>query len=283
MFHRKPRNPKTVLTFWAVLSCGIVAGAAVASSHVSPSPDVDLHVETKTASTVAPVPATSARPSSSHFADTQATTLSAPPIGVANASPAEPAQEPMEEATATKASRLRPAAPAAASTPPELAPRRAGPSIIWLVLALACGAGVFLWRRRRRDVGSSDPRCLELVDTVKLGNRWEVSLVRAPGRMLVIGATDREVSLLADLSPDEPIDLGSVACEAVSAQAAEDDDAPPVETPGTPGSREEDPFLDALLGQLAAQPAVIRTPSQTHEKTDLRRRLRDLQQTNASL
>jgi len=71
-------------------------------------------------------------------------------------------------------------------------------------LALVCGLayliirfGLARWLKRQRATAAA----LEVLETLPLGGRRAVHLVRSLDRLLVIGSTDQSVSTLADLGP----------------------------------------------------------------------------------
>jgi len=122
---------------------------------------------------------------------------------------------------------------------------------------------VHFLKKGRGTTGALGPR-LELVDSLRIAGKWHISLVRAPGRLLVIGASDGEVSLLADLDEDE--DPATILADTmVDLPAARPQTAvkPPVTAAsieeharGESPTAEEDPFFDALLTKMnARQPA----------------------------
>ncbi|CAN5610984.1 flagellar biosynthetic protein FliO [soil metagenome] len=86
-------------------------------------------------------------------------------------------------------------------------------SLLMLLVVLAMIPAV-LWVVKRmqtlRPAGAF--RQLEVMEQLPLGTRERVVLVRVHGRVLVLGATAQQVSLLAE------IDGGSLAAEVASAQ-----------------------------------------------------------------
>jgi flagellar biogenesis protein FliO len=68
-------------------------------------------------------------------------------------------------------------------------------------LAALGALGLWLQRRKRR---SSGERRLEVAERVALGPKHQVVFVRVAGRELLLGATDQNLALLADLGPASP-------------------------------------------------------------------------------
>lgn len=239
-------NPKT-LTFWIVLGCGAICGAATASAGPGGEPQE------------VPPAAAEALPSAAALADGPA---------IVDAEPAflRPRREP---------------APAA----PE--PGSSGLASTVAVLALLCGAAAIAWHWRGRRPGLTGPGAsdtLEVVCQRRLGGRWQVALMRVQGRLLVVGAGEKGLSLLAELDDLTPAPW--------AADEEEEDAEPPVleldtyrrpaqrpastPTPAQPAQRQgEDVFLDHLMDRLAkAQPAVVRaTTRPPDERAALRQRV----------
>lgn len=75
-----------------------------------------------------------------------------------------------------------------------------GGAVAWLIL-----------RRRQSGPGASGDKAIALVGSVRVAGRWQVALVRVPGKTLVVGATDKGLSLLSEL--DEDVALESLPDE----------------------------------------------------------------------
>jgi len=147
-----------------------------------------------------------------------------------------------------------------------------GPTLSWpaiLVLALIVGVGAYLMVFRSKIGPKHDGgRSLEVLDTLRLGGRWQVSLVSAPGRLLVLGASSQAVTLLAELPLEDGEEMPQVA-PAVT---------PPIERPAVSDEVSDDPFLEDLLARMGNSPStVVRTSSPTDERALLRRRLQSMQ------
>jgi len=190
----------------------------------------------------------------------------------------------------------QPAAPTAAPAPPRLAgvPAPAAPpavrtpashrvadarstrkELLALALLLAAAGAAWLLARQRRGQGgrAAALRGLEVIQTLRLGGRFQVALVRAPGRLLVLGLSDKGVTLLTELDEDA---LPALAAEHAAASSGEAQGAgasfagalfppgpPPDAAPGAlarrAGGASEEAFLDTLMDRLSsATPSVIR-------------------------
>jgi flagellar biogenesis protein FliO len=90
------------------------------------------------------------------------------------------------------------------------------------MFALLGGAGFLAYRKRQDEVQQAGDLILEVASTIRIGAKWQISLVRVPGRILVVGATERGLELLTELYPegDEEVmdDLLSTVSGAPNAQ-----------------------------------------------------------------
>jgi flagellar biogenesis protein FliO len=72
-----------------------------------------------------------------------------------------------------------------------------------LLVAVLLGAGLVAWfvvRRRGTGLGGLGGRDqLQVIGTTRVGGRFLVALVRVPGRTLVVGASDKGLSLLSEI------------------------------------------------------------------------------------
>lgn len=199
-----------------------------------------------------------------------------------------------------------PASPPSASTPPRLtgvpapAPQATAPAgasrvrdarstrkqLLLLALLLAAAGAAWLLARQRKGQGGGAAalRGLEVIQTLRLGGRFQVALVRAPGRLLVLGLSDKGVTLLTELDEDAlpaPAAAGQLGQAGQVAERWVDQLAAGVAAPGAlapspqlpPGpppdagpayarradGASEEAFLDTLMDRLSsATPAVIR-------------------------
>ena len=300
-------------TFWAVLGAGVLAGAAAASGHATSPPGVNNSRTNAGFASVAPDATLHDRPAT-------ATSSSLVDGGVTPSSSTH--QEPAQKALSTPAegalvfldSPKDKAKPAVASAHDPAEPGTSNGSryalLILLVLGLLAGAAVvaYFLKKGRATKAARGP-CLELVDSLRIAGKWHVSLVRAPGRLLVIGASEGEVSLLADLDEiedpssvltDTLVDLPSVLqSHAPNLAAVPAADTRPVQPAAQPSLDVEDPFFDALLERMNARqpglsanlastvaPAQALAPaieSPGHEMAAIRARIAAYEQRNAQI
>jgi flagellar biogenesis protein FliO len=69
-----------------------------------------------------------------------------------------------------------------------------------LLASVAGGAMYYAKRKQKVDGPLKQSRTMSLVDTLRLGGRYSISLVHVPGRLLVIGSTDKGMNLLTEMS-----------------------------------------------------------------------------------
>ena len=237
---------------WIVLAAGVVAGAAAAKSRATP-PAVSL--------SSAGVGSTTAT-----AANTAGTSTSLAPVS-ADTQPSPHTGDPLV---------LREEAPPTMEMVGSAIPQ---PSVGWpalMALGLLVGGGAFLTASRgqlgnRNKMGPG----LEVLDSLRVNGRWQVSLVQAPGRLLVIGASNQEVTLLAELDHEL---TGAEELTAPQSQSVSEVTPRPVVKPTPTAIQEEDdPFLGDLMSRLAESPsAVLRTTSPADEQAILRERLKAL-------
>ncbi|MFO0748840.1 MAG: flagellar biosynthetic protein FliO [Myxococcota bacterium] len=159
---------------WAVAACGILAGAIVAqesrTSHAAEPPPV-----------IAPV--APARPSGITFLDSPRN--------------AEPAAAPAP-GTSAAANAAGPAAPPHAAS-------SGGFERIGIMLVILIGGVVALafWKRKKERPSKLSNQ-LAVLGQVRVAGRWSVALVRVPGKTLVLGATDKGLSLLSSIDDSDP-------------------------------------------------------------------------------
>jgi flagellar biogenesis protein FliO len=343
--HRKA-SPRTALPVWIVLGSGFLCGAAFAAQPQAATPVAAMTPATTSiwaAPAADPAPASAEVPAPLPSAEVPAP----PPVDPATlplpaAAPATaplvapvvtpPAAQPAAAVAAAPAPVLptltgaRPPAPAPAPSawtpagssgqpepltgapPVDLGRSLRNLLLLASVLVLAGAVWVFLRDRRgQRRPQNANP--LELIASVKLGGRWPVSLVRVPGRLLVVGATDSGVALLTELEDDLDDEVVSEADgyddgDDRYARDLAEYDAPrrgpatrpdlnegpdptyrrPVRRAAStrPAHRggtepEGDAFLEQLLGRLAEnRGAVMRASAPADERTALRQRLQTL-------
>lgn len=239
---------------WIVLASGMVAGAITARSHATP-PAESLS-SAKAASVIPATPEHSAL----QTPDLQAT------------APTVPADS--EDALVLRQDSRMPAPVEGIgeAVPGGIGAAVPGTTVSWpaiLFLGLIVGVGAFLMMSRSRmGSGGETGRNLEVLDTLRLGGRWQVSLVSAPGRLLVLGASSQEVTLLAEL-PLENGDYEPTSIQPTSVQPQ------PIEQID---EIEDDPFLKDLLTRMGSTPStVVRTSAPSDERALLRQRIQSMQ------
>lgn len=139
----------------------------------------------------------------------------APTAPVAPAAPAgivfldsRPAETPGPVAAAAPQAGPTAIAPQAALVPQAAAPATPSGSggfmrIVLMTTFLVVGVlAWYLTRRRNQGKSGGASKALSLVGTVKIAGRWQVALVKVPGKTLVLGATDKGLSLLSELDDD---------------------------------------------------------------------------------
>jgi len=218
-------------SLWVVASCGVLAGAMVAQSAKGPA-----------ASPAAPAPPA---------AQVAAAPSAAPPV----------------HGTPLRLLDSRPAVQSAAAATAPHEPAGGGGTVVILVLLLvAGGAAAFFIKRNNKPAAPSKrgDTTLKVVNSVRVAGRWQVALVQVPGKTLVLGATDKGLSLLTTLEPDEDLDAFELPEQTTEmpVNTALPVVRPPMPTrtprPSTPGG--PDAFLGKLLDELQTAPAAAVSP-----------------------
>lgn len=154
--------------------------------------------------------------------------------------------------------------PAAATESSPLAPVTAGPerSTLWTVagtatIAIAC-VPLLLWLRRRNSLPWATQQRLEVLAKTSLGPKQHVVCIRVDGRELLIGVTEHQVRLIADLSTSVAPAHGHATASAhasppdPTAEAMVDPASP--QAPRIAAAAERlDAFKSKLAGALAHQ------------------------------
>jgi flagellar biogenesis protein FliO len=148
-------------------------------------------------------------------------------------------------------------APAQLTAAPASASGDSVESIV-MILAVMMG-GIFALaqlRKKRATQPPSDGPELRLIGHVRVAGRWQVALVRVPGRTLVLGSSDKGLTLLATLADEVHTADTAQACAdhatgsalAAPAQAAAEEAAEEAQEPF-------DRFLDRLTRRTPARTA----------------------------
>jgi flagellar biogenesis protein FliO len=332
MHTRRKTRPRTGLPVWIVLASGFFCGAAFAAQPQTLTPAdgsawaPSSFWESAPAAAPASPEVADAAPAAAPQAATPAPTAS-PAAVLAPAPTPPPAPETAVLPTLTGARAIEPVASAwapggaaASAQPVTGAPpvdmARSLRNLLLLAGVLGLGGAVFIYMRDRqsgRRAEHANP--LELIASVRLGGKWPVSLVRVPGRLLVVGATDSGVALLAELEDDlddevvagedgyedderrpsrrafdeyEPARRGPATRPDVFEGEEQTYRRPPrrsaTATAAAPTRRtaaaptpDDDPFLEHLLGRLAEnRSAVMRATAPADERAALRQRMQTL-------
>jgi len=152
------------------------------------------------------------------------------------------AQSTLTPAPASQA--LNPATPAngTVAAPPQ-GTSSTGARAVMMVTVLA-GLGIaFVFMRKRQLAGKEGKApTMSLVGQLRIGGRWQVALVKVPGKTLVLGATDKGLSLLSTL------DDGDVEAQAELARL----DSKSASLPDLPGLRAGRAYPEPDLSDLDA-------------------------------
>lgn len=92
-------------------------------------------------------------------------------------------------------------------------------ALAWLVIKF----GLARWLRRHAAPGAG----MEVLETLPLGGRRAVYLVRALDRLLVVGATDHGLATLCDLGPGSAATYDAQTFTQALEEAEKQPDAPP--------------------------------------------------------
>ena len=245
-------------SLWVVASCGVLAGAIFAQ-------------EAKTAAAAPPA-------------------AIAPSADPATA-PVTPEREPVSPAVAagkagTPLRLLDSDAPRATAATPSDTPasKPSSPSLILIVLLVAGGAAVYFMKRGGSPSVSAkrNGKQLEILSSVRVAGRWQVALVKVPGKTLVLGATEKGLTLLTTLDVDDDLDddLAFASGTGISVPPARTEapmtTAPP-RTHRAASTPHPDAFLGKLLDELNGAPLPVRERPLTPSAEALRQRLERFQ------
>ena len=217
---QRPSHPGAGLTTAVVLLCGIISGAAMAAGNRQAAPqNAVAHVEAVPTPSVPTVPGVNTVPSPEAVTSREVTQVANVSTLRSHAEVPEAADAPMKlddvlvlrrETTYTpKKEATQPEAPEAhaADDTPVLATSKpfAGMNFTGLglfMMALLGGAGLLAYRKKQEDLAQGNDLTLEVASTIRVGAKWQISLIRVPGRILVVGATERGLELLTELYPE---------------------------------------------------------------------------------
>jgi flagellar biogenesis protein FliO len=142
----------------------------------------------------------------------------------------------------------------------------------WLALILLGGAafGTMVLLRRRQTTSDPSRPVIEVLHSARIGGKWQVSLVRVPGKTLVLGVTDKGLSTLSEIEdmPSMPVDVPA-AMTIVENSAQE-----PVEETVV-AAKESAAVLDEILNltHRNQNSASTKIPSTDHDRRAILERL----------
>ena len=102
--------------------------------------------------------------------------------------------------------------------------------VVMLIMGVLGAAALWAAKKRGGVFGESAEKQLAVVETTRIGGRFQVALVKAPGRMLVLGASEKGLTLLTELEVDTE-DGVNIPTFDVALQAAGLPEAPEVSVP----------------------------------------------------
>ncbi len=133
--------------------------------------------------------------------------------------------------------------------------------VIMMTVLAGLGLAFMVMRKRQGDKRTKAPPAMSLVGQLRVAGRWQIALVKVPGKTLVLGTTDKGLSLLSTLEDGDveaQAELAALDRKPVGdtnndlAALVGDDDRVNVRTPARQGPPSD------LLGALA--PLGPRTP-----------------------
>ena len=119
---------------------------------------------------------------------------------------------------------------------------------------------ILMIMKKKKAADESPRNLISVAHTVRIAGKWQISLIRVPGKMLVVGVTDKGLATLAEID-DLP------ATESISESQA----TPPAQTTEQPAPN---PFMDQILnlsGVRDAAAAAGVNPSDQERRAILRR------------
>jgi flagellar biogenesis protein FliO len=170
-------------------------------------------------------------------------------------------------------------------------------ALLLVFLGIAALVAWYLQKRAGQKSGVKGlGTSLEVLSSIRVGGRWQIALVRVPGSILVVGVSDKGLSLLTELPADgvssslpafDPVRPAAPSAAAAPTSApigppprpTRQGAAAPPQALGTPApTRESGEFLDHLLRLTDATPATLGEAEMVEgEQADIRRRLQRYQ------
>lgn len=183
--------------------------------------------------------------------------------------------------------------PASTAEPLKVGQQSQGVSGTGLALAsvlLGLAALLAWWLQKRtqaKRAASGVDTTIEVLSSARVAGRFQISLVRVPGAILVLGASDKGLTLLTELPPDAiqaaPASRPPLpeTRETRRARVAPAPDARPVEPPSV-ATRDTNEFLEQLLRAEQQGAAMGGDSAVEGEQVDIRRRLQRYQQSKGA-
>jgi flagellar biogenesis protein FliO len=94
-------------------------------------------------------------------------------------------------------------------------------AVIVLTLLVGGAAGLLLMRKKSTGKAAKTPT-LAVLGQVRVAGRWQVALVKVPGKTLVLGATEKGLSLLSTIDAEDAVEAGLDDDELVAAVREDD-------------------------------------------------------------
>ncbi len=135
-----------------------------------------------------------------------------------------PSEAAAEEGAKAPGSATQPVAGRREAPPPLILKKEASSGTLWqllaytLILLVLAGAAIFLVRRFLPKIGVATGKNVRVLETVHLGPRKTVHLLRVGSRTYLVGGAREEISMLADVT--EAVGGGEQTGEALAAEAA---------------------------------------------------------------
>lgn len=127
--------------------------------------------------------------------------------------------------------------------PPAQGTQSGGARIVMMVTVLGgLGLAWVFMRKRQTAKNGKDGPAMALVGQLRVGGRWQVALVKVPGKTLVLGATDKGLNLLTTIEEGDleaQAELKRLDRESAQSSAALDPALPDLpDLPGLAAARE---------------------------------------------
>lgn len=264
MIGRKDKKQQLAIPFWVIGLCGIFAGGLVALDRPAnaKNPGAEPPVATK--------------------ASVEATAADAAVASPPQAKPSDSTHAPGEKLATSESGAAVPPGESGEKIVYRDTPRdnrAAGlnmKNILALLLLASVAGGAMYYAKRKQKVAGplKQSRTMSLVDTLRLGGRYSISLVHVPGRLLVIGSSEKGMNLLTEMTEQEVL-------SGEASQAGSNQPAPPQPSNDHGLVRDEnDEFFNHLMHRISqageppmSEPETVGVPG----PSNLRNRLQQYQ------